>query len=103
VVLAGAAIGVVLLLLIAVLYLLNVKHYRAAIESAVSSPLGRQGQISHLHFSPHTSTLIADDNSMVEIGDHPRRKLLHALRFVPVVPLRQPPCRRKAMPSSGGL
>jgi hypothetical protein len=90
VVLAGAAIGVVLLLLVALPYLLNVNHYHAAIESAASSSLGRQVKIGHLHFSLFTRTLTADDISIAEDEAFSRSAFLHARSLaigVEVLPL----------------
>src|SRR5271155_2044247 len=90
VVLAGAAIGVVLVLLISVPYLLDVNHYHAAIESAASSALGRPVQIGHLHFSLLTRTLTADDISIAEDAGFGRSAFLRAKSLavgVEVLPL----------------
>jgi hypothetical protein len=78
VLLAGAAIGVALLLLIAFPYLLNVDHYRATIESAASTALGRQVRIGRLHFSLLTRTLTADDISVADDEAFSRTAFLHA-------------------------
>src|SRR5208283_2254092 len=87
---AGAALGVVLLLLLAVPYLLNVNHYRGAIESAASSALGRQVQIGQMRFSPLTRMLTADDISIADDEAFSRSAFLHAKSLavgVEVLPL----------------
>ncbi len=75
---AGAIIVIVLLLLLATPYLLDVNHYRAAIESAASSALGRQVQIGHLHFSLLTRTLTANDLSIADDEAFSHTAFLHA-------------------------
>jgi len=78
VVLAGAALGAVLLLLLAVPYLLNVGRIRVDIETAASSALGRPVQIGQLRFSLLTGTLTADDLSITEDEAFGRGEFLHA-------------------------
>jgi hypothetical protein len=59
-----AAIGVLLVLLIAAPYLINVNNYRPTIEAALGSSLGRQAQIGHLRLSLLSRTLTAEDISI---------------------------------------
>ncbi len=63
-VIIAAAIGVLLLLLIAAPYLINVDNYRPTIEAALGSSLGRQAQIGHLRLSLLSRTLTAEDISI---------------------------------------
>jgi hypothetical protein len=78
VIVAGAATSAAVLLLLAVPYFLNVDHYRAGIESALSSSLGRQVEIGHLHFSLFTRTLTVDDVSISDDEAFGHSAFLHA-------------------------
>ena len=74
----AAVIGVLLVLLIAVPYLINVDNYRPTIEAALSSSLGRQVQIGHLHLSLLSRTISAEDLTISDDGAFSRSAFLRA-------------------------
>jgi len=77
-ILAGAAIGVVLLVLVAAPYLVNAEQFRAEIESVAGSALGRPVQIGRLQFSLLTGTLTAGDISIADDPAFSRASFLQA-------------------------
>jgi AsmA protein len=85
-----AAIGVLLVLLIAAPYLINVNNYRPTIEAALGSSLGRQAQIGHLRLSLLSRTLTAEDISIsddVAFGHSPFLRAKSLAVGVEVLPL----------------
>jgi len=74
----AAVIGVLLVLLIAVPYLINVDNYRPTIEAALGSSLGRQVQIGHLHLSLLSRTISAEDLTISDDAAFSRSVFLRA-------------------------
>lgn len=65
---AGAAAGIIVLLLIVLSFFVNADTFRPTIEQKISAALGRSATLGHLSFSLLSGSLVADN---VSIADDP--------------------------------
>ncbi|MGH9590006.1 MAG: AsmA family protein [Terracidiphilus sp.] len=64
----AVAVAVVIVILIVLPFVVNANTFRPAVQSELSSALGRQVTLGHLSFSPFSRSLVADN---ISISDDP--------------------------------